>query len=437
MPAAALGGLGGAGLLLVSPADSFEKVVPFLVAAAAVLMLPGPRIRSMRSRGRPGARGEIGPATAVAMVFACAYGGYFGAAAGVLILALLISTVAQPVAVSNALKNVMLGAANLAGAVLFAFFAPVEWAAVPPLLVGCVVGGRIGPPVVRRLPEAVVRWTVGVAGCCSPYVWASRRSVDRPPGRTGPGSSSRGVVVVVGAACLAEEVIRGPSYELVRPAGGRALPPTLDEHQRRVVEHPSGPLLVLAGPGTGKTTTLVEAIVDRVEVRGADPTQVLALTFSRKAAEQLRDRVTARLGRTLTGSLSSTFHSFAYGLVRAYAPADLYAAPLRLLSAPEQDVVLQQLLTKEVESVQWPPQLATAVGTRGFAREVSSVLARARERGLSPQALVDLGPILRPAGARRLGVVPGAVPRRPRRRECDRLPRPDQPSGDRGRPAPR
>ncbi len=73
---------------------------------------------------------------------------------------------------------------------------------------------------------------------------------------------------------------------------------SLDEHQQRVVDHPGGPLLVLAGPGTGKTTTLVEAIVDRIEQRGASPDQVLALTFSRKAAEQLRDRVTARVGRT-------------------------------------------------------------------------------------------------------------------------------------------
>ena len=147
---------------------------------------------------------------------------------------------------------------------------------------------------------------------------------------------------------------------------------------------------MLAGPGTGKTTTLVEAIVRRIE-DGADPSRVLALTFSRKAAEQLRDRVTARLGRTLSTQLSSTFHSFAYGLVRLHAPAELYAAPLRLLSAPEQDVVLQELLTDNPESVTWPEQLRAAVGTRGFAREVHAVLSRARERGLDPDDLVALG----------------------------------------------
>jgi superfamily I DNA/RNA helicase/RecB family exonuclease len=179
------------------------------------------------------------------------------------------------------------------------------------------------------------------------------------------------------------------TYRLVRPHVATDVP-TLDEHQQRVVDHPGGPLLVLAGPGTGKTTTLVEAIVQRVD-DGARPDQILALTFSRKAAEQLRDRVTARLGVTMSTNLSSTFHSFAYGLVRLYAPTELYAAPLRLLSAPEQDVVLQELLTDNPESVRWPEGLRAAVGTRGFAKEVHAVLSRARERGLDPDQLVALG----------------------------------------------
>jgi superfamily I DNA/RNA helicase/RecB family exonuclease len=181
-----------------------------------------------------------------------------------------------------------------------------------------------------------------------------------------------------------------PTYHLVRRdhAVDR---PTLDEHQQRVVDHEGGPLLVLAGPGTGKTTTLVEAIADRIDNKGVNPDQVLALTFSRKAAEQLRDRVTARLGRTMTTTLSSTFHSFAYGLIRRYSPSDLYEAPLRLLSAPEQDVVLQELLTHAPESVQWPDGLRRAVGTRGFASEVQAVLARAREKGYDGPELHRLG----------------------------------------------
>ncbi len=181
-----------------------------------------------------------------------------------------------------------------------------------------------------------------------------------------------------------------PRYQLVPPPTAPMVP-VLDEHQRRVVEHPGGPLLVLAGPGTGKTTTLVEAIVDRVEQRGASPDQVLALTFSRKAAEQLRDRVAARLGRTSSTPMAATFHSFAYGLIRRYAPAELYAAPLRLLSAPEQDVILRELLTNSPESVRWPDGLGRALGTRGFAREVHDVLARAREKGLDGAELRQLG----------------------------------------------
>ncbi|MER7605841.1 ATP-dependent DNA helicase [Nocardioides sp. NPDC127503] len=180
------------------------------------------------------------------------------------------------------------------------------------------------------------------------------------------------------------------AYRLAPPSSAVGVP-VLDEHQRSVVEHPGGPLLVLAGPGTGKTTTLVEAVVDRIENRGVRPDQLLALTFSRKAAEQLRDRVTARLGRTLSGAVSSTFHSFAYGLVRRYAPAELYAAPLTLLSAPEADVVLQELLADHPESVRWPERFRMAIGTRGFAREVQTVIARARERGLDPDQLVALG----------------------------------------------
>ena len=182
---------------------------------------------------------------------------------------------------------------------------------------------------------------------------------------------------------------RATTYHLVRPSAHRR-PPVLDEQQQRVVDHRGGPLLVLAGPGTGKTTTLVEAIVRRID-EGTHPDPILALTFSRKAAEQLRDRVAARVGRTMSASIGSTFHSFAYGLIRRYAPAELYVGPLRLLSAPEQDVVLRELLQDHPESIRWPDELRHALGTRGFAREVHAVLSRAREKGLDGEELQRLG----------------------------------------------
>ncbi|MBA3308721.1 MAG: ATP-dependent helicase [Nocardioidaceae bacterium] len=183
------------------------------------------------------------------------------------------------------------------------------------------------------------------------------------------------------------------SYRLERTARPLLGAPTLDESQRSVVDHPGGPLLVLAGPGTGKTTTLVEAVVDRIDGRGLQPDQVLVLTFSRKAAEELRNRITGRLGRTSSHLMSSTFHSFCYGLVRQWQPAELYSAPLRLLSAPEQDVKLRELLAHSRGSgkATWPPALEQALRTRGFAREVHAVLARARELGMEPADLAQVG----------------------------------------------
>ncbi|WP_328887201.1 ATP-dependent helicase [Streptomyces sp. NBC_00316] len=184
------------------------------------------------------------------------------------------------------------------------------------------------------------------------------------------------------------------AYRLVRTRPGSVEPPLLDAAQRAVVDHPGGPLLVLAGPGTGKTTTLVEAVAARV-ARGGDPARILVLTFSRKAAVELRDRMAARLGAA-RGPQATTFHSFCYALVRAHQDADLFAEPLRLLSGPEQDVTVRDLLAGQLELAQeglahirWPDELRACLTTRGFADEVRAVLARSRELGLGPDALGD------------------------------------------------
>ncbi|WP_405790511.1 ATP-dependent helicase [Streptomyces sp. NBC_00029] len=177
------------------------------------------------------------------------------------------------------------------------------------------------------------------------------------------------------------------AYRLVRTGPERVDPPELDAAQRAVVDHTGGPLLVLAGPGTGKTTTLVEAVTARVEA-GTDPARILILTFSRKAAVELRDRAALRLGGARAPQ-ATTFHSFCYGLVRAHQDTDLFADPLRLLSGPEQDVMVRTLLEgqRRIRSIRWPDDLRAALTTRGFADEVRAVLARARELGLGPQAL--------------------------------------------------
>jgi superfamily I DNA/RNA helicase/RecB family exonuclease len=181
-------------------------------------------------------------------------------------------------------------------------------------------------------------------------------------------------------------------YRLVRRPGRAAAPPSLDNAQRRVVTHAAGPLLVLAGPGTGKTTTIVEAVVDRVTRRKIDPARVLVLTFSRKAAEELRERITMRLGRTTREPLALTFHSYAYALVRR----EFVLAgdePPTLLPGPEQLLEVRRLLRGEAEDggTNWPDRLRPTLGTRGFAAELRDFLLRAAERGLDGRGLARLG----------------------------------------------
>ncbi|MBE2999364.1 ATP-dependent helicase [Nocardiopsis sp. HNM0947] len=169
-------------------------------------------------------------------------------------------------------------------------------------------------------------------------------------------------------------------------------PPVLDENQRRVVEHKGGPLLVLAGPGTGKTTTIVEAVVDRIDHRGMDPSRVLVLTFGRKAAQELRERITGRLRRTTREPLAMTFHSYAYALIRREFQR-MGDHPPRLLSGPEQLMEVRELLRGELEDGAdgWPERLRPALNTRGFAEELRDFLMRAQERGLDPASLDLLG----------------------------------------------
>jgi superfamily I DNA/RNA helicase/RecB family exonuclease len=183
-------------------------------------------------------------------------------------------------------------------------------------------------------------------------------------------------------------------YRLVRraPSPAPTAPLVLDEAQQRVVGHRGGPLLVLAGPGTGKTTTIVAAVADRIERRGIDPGRILVLTFSRKAAGELRDRITARLGRTTAEPLALTFHSYAYALVRR----EFVLAgdqPPRLLAAPEQLLEIRRLLRGEVAdgARDWPERFRPALATRGFAEELRDVLMRAAERGLDGKGLRQFG----------------------------------------------
>ncbi|ODQ92648.1 transporter [Mycolicibacterium flavescens] len=161
LPVAVLGGAAGAALLLSTPAEGFEKAVPFLLGFASVAILLPRRPAAPDSPGNHRARRAL---EALAIFAICIYGGYFGAAAGVLLLALFLRIEHASLAEANAAKNVILGIANAVAAVVFAVLAPVHWWAVLVLGLGCLLGSRLGPVVVRHAPPGPLRVVIGVAG---------------------------------------------------------------------------------------------------------------------------------------------------------------------------------------------------------------------------------------------------------------------------------
>jgi uncharacterized protein len=157
---AVAGSAAGATLLLVTPATTFGQVVPFLIAFAALALLFQPKIAAWREGHRASGR-FLWPNGLAA---ASAYDGYWGAGAGVMTLALIMITTGQPLPRSNALKNMLLGVADVTCCVVFILAGPVDWAAVWPMAAGFLAGSRLGPSLARRLPEVALRIVVGLAG---------------------------------------------------------------------------------------------------------------------------------------------------------------------------------------------------------------------------------------------------------------------------------
>jgi uncharacterized membrane protein YfcA len=156
----AAGGAGGAALLLGTGAGAFEAVAPVLIGVASLILLVQPQ------RWVPGSgdAAERSPLLLAALFAVAVYVGYFGAAGGILLLAVLSAMLTQPPARTNAVKNVINGFANGVAAVGFAVFGPVDWAAAGPLAAGFLIGGWAGPKVVRKLPGESLRYLVGFAG---------------------------------------------------------------------------------------------------------------------------------------------------------------------------------------------------------------------------------------------------------------------------------
>jgi uncharacterized protein len=163
--AAVLGGLAGMALLLLTPSDAFERIVPWLIAAASVLLLVQRPPRELAAEGAAHEHPRGDPWWLAAGTFVVAiYGGYFGAAAGVMMLAMYLLGTGERLPVGNALKNVVLGCANFTAAVGYVFLTSIAWSAALPLAIGLFLGGRLGPRVVRRTPQTLLRRVIAVAG---------------------------------------------------------------------------------------------------------------------------------------------------------------------------------------------------------------------------------------------------------------------------------
>ncbi|MFI9201035.1 sulfite exporter TauE/SafE family protein [Streptomyces sp. NPDC053048] len=165
---ALLGGLAGAILLLALPSKAFDAIVPALIALALVLVVLQPRLaRALaRRRERNGTQAPTdgGLALIAGLLIASAYGGYFGAAQGVLYLSLMGVLLHDELQRVNALKNVLAVIVNGVAALFFVFVADIDWLAVLLIAVGSTIGGQIGAKVGRRLPPTALRAVIVAVG---------------------------------------------------------------------------------------------------------------------------------------------------------------------------------------------------------------------------------------------------------------------------------
>jgi uncharacterized protein len=161
----ATGGLAGAIALLTLPDSAFEAIVPVLIALALVLVIAGPRLsRAVARRREEGARPDGGPALWLGIFGTGIYGGYFGAAQGVLLTAILGIGLDEELQRINALKNVLAGLVNAVAAAVFILAADVAWQPAILIAVGSIAGGQLGAKVGRRLSPGTLRAVIIVVG---------------------------------------------------------------------------------------------------------------------------------------------------------------------------------------------------------------------------------------------------------------------------------
>lgn len=163
--ASVLGAVTGALLLLVLPASAFETIVPVFIAIALMLVLLQPRLsRLLATHAIDPQQRSGGILTMLALYVTGVYGGYFGAAQGILLLAILGLALAQDLHRTNALKNVLAGLVNGVAGIVFVVAAHVEWGPAAIIACGSILGAQLGARYGRRLPPAVLRGLIVVVG---------------------------------------------------------------------------------------------------------------------------------------------------------------------------------------------------------------------------------------------------------------------------------
>lgn len=153
------GALGAVALRLGSP-ESFEVIVPALVAIAAIALLAQPYLRKLAASEHT----DRPTAWLAGVLIISVYGGYFGAGAGIMYLALTLVVTSEPIWRATLSKSVYLGVANAVAAVVFMIVGTVDWWAALAMAIGCLAGGWCGPPVVKRIPATPLRIAVGICG---------------------------------------------------------------------------------------------------------------------------------------------------------------------------------------------------------------------------------------------------------------------------------
>lgn len=158
------GGITGAVLLLVLPSSAFKAIVPVFIAAALVLTVLQPRLVAALARREIDLQRPGHPLTALAVYVTGVYGGYFGAAQGILLLAILGVALPQSLQRTNALKNVLAGAVNGVAGIYFTIAAHVDWGPAALIAGASILGAQLGARYGRRLPPNALRGLIVIVG---------------------------------------------------------------------------------------------------------------------------------------------------------------------------------------------------------------------------------------------------------------------------------